>query len=139
MNDIDQLCEIEKLRALNSRRLLADVQSREADLRQQIDSVKAFRTDLHSPDPSLTPMRAIGSDVLWAKWLDRTQSRLNTSLARVLSEKEMVLRKARKDIGRSESVSALRDNLSIDAKNELRKRDTERIIALSVLSRISAS
>ncbi len=137
MKQIDQLHEIEKLRGLNSRRMLAAVQAREAELRQQIDSVKAFRTDLHSPDPSLAPMRAIGSDVLWAKWLDRTQSRLNTYLARVLSEKETVLRKARKDIGRSESVTALRDQVHEDTRRERQKREAESIIALSVLSRIA--
>lgn len=130
--DFQQLAQLEHLRSLASQKEMAALQHKEAQLRQQLEAIRAFRTELHAPDPELRPMRAIGADILWNKWLDQTKVSLNMSLARVLAQKENVARKVRKDVGRAETVKDLRVQADQAAAAAMRKTQMEKLMALSV-------
>lgn len=135
--DYNQLSELEHLRSLASQRELARIQSREASLRQQLNAIRAYRTEAGSADPTLRSMRAIGADVLWNRWLDQTQTVLNTSLARTLVEKEKVLHKVRRAVSRSDTVDALRARAGASAALEERRAGEEKLVALSVMQHIT--
>lgn len=131
--DFDQLAALEKLRSMNSQKKLMVLQAKESQLRHQLKAIQAYRKDLHGTDPGLSPMRSIGADVLWHKWLDQTQNTLNMSLARLLAEKEMVLRHARRDIGRAETVASMRDMAKTDTRKMSQKQQLEKVLALSIV------
>lgn len=132
--DFDQLAALEKLRSMNSQKELVRIQAKEAQLRQQLSAIQAYRHDLHGTDPSLTPMRSIGADVLWHKWLDQTQSTLNMSLARLLMQKQSIVQRARKDIGRSETVAVMRDRSQVDRNAQGKKAMLDKMLELSAMT-----
>lgn len=105
------LLQLEQLRSLKSQKALAEIQAEEARLRRQIGTLQQHRRNSHEADPELMPMRAIGADILWQGWIDRTQADLNIDLARVLARKAPILQRARKNIGRRETVSELKDHM----------------------------
>ncbi len=108
------LMELEQLRSLKSQKALAGISAEEGKLRRQIGTLQQHRRMSHDTDPGLMPMRAIGADILWQGWIDRTQSDLNMDLARVLVRKAPILKRARKDIGRREVVSDLKDRMQAE-------------------------
>ena len=107
------LLQLEQLRSLKSQKALAEIQAEEARLRRQIGTLQQHRRNSHDTDPELMPMRAIGADILWQGWIDRTQADLNIDLARVLARKAPIVQRARKNIGRRETVSELKDHMQI--------------------------
>lgn len=130
--DFDQLATLEHLRSLASQREFAKLRHKEAELRQQLSALHAYRTDLHAPDPGLRQMRAIGADVLWNKWLDQTQRTLNMSLARVLAQKDAMMAKVRRDVGRAETVRALHDQHIQNSHIEQNKRRLSTVMEQAV-------
>ena len=134
--DYRNLSQIEDLRSLAAQKELAALQGKEAELRGQLEALKAYRSDLHAPDPGLRQMRAIGADILWNRWLDQAQHKLNMSLARVLAQKEGVLRKVRHAVGRAETVNALRTRTEAEQARSLKKKRLEALMAQSVAQRM---
>ena len=118
--DLDRLLSIETLRTLKSQQALARIQAEETRLRRQIDTLRGHRKQSHSTDTDLMPMRAIGSDVLWQAWIDRTQADLTTDLARLLVRKEPVQRRAQRDIGRKNVVGELKvaEDMRVQAERQ---------------------
>lgn len=137
--DFAQLSQLEDLRSLASQKKFAKLQAKEADIRKQLKALYAYRTELHSPDPELRPMRAIGADILWNRWLDQTQASLNMSLARVLAQKEAILQKVRRDVGRAETVRALHVADGAARQKEEKKQRLEKLMAQSVLQNLHRS
>ncbi|AEI96254.1 MULTISPECIES: hypothetical protein [Roseobacter] len=45
-------------------------------------------------------MQAIGADVIWQSWVERSKKTLNLELAQVLAQKETLLSNVRKDYGK---------------------------------------
>ena len=107
------LLQLEQLRSLKSQKALAEITAEESRLRTQIRTLQQHRRNSHDPDPGLMPMRAIGADILWQGWIDRTQSDLNMDLARVLARKAPIAKRARKDIGRRDVVSEMKDQMQV--------------------------
>lgn len=130
-SDLEILLQLEELRSLKSRKALAKIQAEESTLRRQIGTLQEHRRLSHDPDPELIPMRAIGADILWQGWIDRTQAELNMDLARVMARKVPIAKKARKDIGRRDVVSELKDHSQIEERQaqEARRMDAALQIA----------
>lgn len=117
------LLQLEQLRSLKSQKALAEITAEEAKLRRQINTLQQHRQMSHDTDPELMPMRAIGADILWQGWIDRTQAELNFDLARVLARKAPIAKQARKNIGRRDVVSELKDRMEdADARAEASAR-----------------
>lgn len=128
--------QLEELRSLKSQKALAKIQAEEARLRRQIGTLQEHRRMSHDADPGLMPMRAIGADILWQGWIDRTQGDLNIDLARVMVRKAPIVKKARKDIGRRDVVSEMRDQAQIE---ETRAQDTRRMEAMLQIATVRAA
>ena len=134
--DFAQLAQLEALRSLASQREFAKLCQKEGELRLQLDALRAYRTELNGPDPELRPMRAIGADILWNRWLDQTQVTLNMSLARVLAQKEGLSQKVRRDVGRSETVKSLHEEADRAQRDTLKKEQLARVVAQSVVHKL---
>lgn len=130
------LLELEQLRSLKSQKALADITAEENRLRRQIGTLQQHRRMSHEADPDLMPMRAIGADILWQGWIDRTQADLNIDLARVLARKAPVAQRARKNIGRRDVVSEMKDRLQAE---ERRAEDAGRLDTMLQIASVRAA
>lgn len=64
-------------------------------------------------------MQAIGADVIWQSWIERSKKSLNMELAQVLAQKETLLSNVKKDYGKllvSRELSASLANTENDQK-----------------------
>lgn len=130
------LLQLEQLRSLKSQKALSEVTAEESRLRRQIGTLQEHRRMSHEPDPGLMPMRAIGADILWQGWIDRTQADLNTDLARVLARKAPIAKRARKNIGRRDVVSEMKDQMHAD---DQRAQEAGRMDAMLQIAAVQAA
>lgn len=49
-------------------------------------------------------IHALGADILWLKWIERSQKNLNIELAKVLAQKEKYLAEVRKSFGKNQAA-----------------------------------
>lgn len=130
------LLQLEQLRSLKSQKALAEITAEEARLRRQIGTLQEHRRMSHEADPGLMPMRAIGADILWQGWIDRTQSDLNMDLARVLARKAPIAKRAKKNIGRRDVVSEMKDEMQT---RDQREAETKRMEAMLQIAAVQAA
>lgn len=98
---IEKLREMETLLALKferKKRLFAQIVAQETQLRSKLKKIhdqakEAEQSEVHQ-------IKAIGADVIWKAWVNRTQTSLNMELAQVLAQKERMLVSVRKEYGK---------------------------------------
>ena len=127
------LLQLEQLRSLKSQKELAEITAEESRLRRQIGTLQEHRRMSHEPDPGLMPMRAIGADILWQGWIDRTQSDLNMDLARVLARKAPIAKRAKKNIGRRDVVSEMKDEMQVRDRREAEARRMDTMLQVAAV------
>lgn len=132
-NDLSKLSQLEELRSLKSQQELARLNKEEQTLRHQIATLNGHRTNSYSTETGLIPMRAIGADVLWQSWIDRTQMQLNLDLAKLLARKEPVQRRAARDVGRQDVVSTLARNEQSDLNHARQAKSLENMLTVAVM------
>ena len=130
---LDMIAEIEKLRSMKSAQELLKLDSEIADLRNQINKIQGHRKQSHTPDPNLLTMRAIGSDVLWQAWLDRTQSGLNIDLARAMAQRETLVAAAAKDTSRREAINTARSDAETIRQKDRAKKTQSGLLDLATV------
>ena len=96
-----QLRSIEKIFDLKFKKkqgaFIAVVQQ-ENQLRSQLSKLETqFRESQIDGDQR---MQAIGADVIWHSWVERSKKSLNMELAQVLAQKEKLLSNVKKDYGK---------------------------------------
>lgn len=93
--------EMEKILDLKFQRkqqVFSKVLAQEAKLRAQIGQLNEQEQDAEQSNQQ--HIKAIGADVIWKAWLERTKTALNMELAQVLAQKERLLVSVRKDYGK---------------------------------------
>ena len=135
-DELEMLLKLEKLRSLKSQQALAKIQAQEDQLRDQIQTLNEHRRDSREVSAELVPMRAIGADILWQSWIDRTQKELSSDLARVMARKLPVLQRARKNIGRREVVAEMKEQT---AARQDREEEQKRLATALEVSAIQAA
>jgi hypothetical protein len=74
----------------------------------------------------------IGADILWSKWLEKAQVKLNYELARVLVEKEQNISRVRKAYGKVLVGRATVDRISRARSYDLAQESLSRSIEFSI-------
>lgn len=90
-NDLEQLKLLAALKFRRSEQALLGILARENALRSELLRLRGLAHETLSQPYEHTQMRGIGGDVIWLKWLEREQRRLNIELAQVLAQKESLL------------------------------------------------
>jgi hypothetical protein len=113
---------------------LQDVVRQEADLRRALAELEELRVEARTmPADQLAAPRAIGADLLWQGWTQRTRQDLNVKLALILVQKAEKMSALRYAFGRAEAVN----NLIAQEKTARRKaaqgREVERNQYLALL------
>lgn len=132
-DDLAKLSQLEQLRSLKSQMELAKLNEEEKVLRHQISTLNGHRANSHSTETGLIPMRAIGADVLWQSWIDRTQASLTIDLAKLLARKDPVIRRAARDVGRQDVVSTLAQQQQDDDQRARNAKNLENMLNTAVM------
>ncbi|MEL7091371.1 MAG: hypothetical protein AAFN94_06515 [Pseudomonadota bacterium] len=130
--DLETLQALTELKYQKSLGGLADILTKETQLRGQIDKLRqqAFETQALPADQP--HMHSIGADVIWLKWVGRTISRLNVELAQVLAQKEALLAGQRRALGRKTVAEALARNAKDAHRQTCLAKSLEQAIETSV-------
>jgi len=102
---LKQMAAVTQAQYLREHARIKPVLDHEARLRGQIsklnDQVKENRAEM---DEDLR-MKALGADLLWEGWHQRTRRSLNVELAQVTAKKLMAMDRLRRTFGRKTAVS----------------------------------
>jgi chaperonin cofactor prefoldin len=86
--NLDQLHQLSELKYHHSQQQLSKILKRETALRAKLTRLGGYVSEINSLPAEQAPMRAIGADLVWLRWITKTQASLNIELAQVLAEKE---------------------------------------------------
>lgn len=108
MSDLDQLKRAMDAAYQAEQARMRDILRQEADLRRELAELDGKRRAARSLGADeLAAPRAIGADMLWQGWTQRTRQTLNVQLAQVLVKKAQEQAALTRAFGRAEVVSAL--------------------------------
>jgi len=79
----------------------------EAALRQRLAQLDEHARAARETESTAGSMRAIGADILWQAWEERTRRALNMELARVMARKLAAMDRVRAAFGRNTAVANL--------------------------------
>ncbi len=134
MNDLKQLKQATEAAYQVEQAKLRDVLRKEADLRQALADLDEKRRASRSlPADQLAAPRAIGADMLWQGWTQRTRQDLNVQLAQVLVAKAEKMAALTQAFGRSEVVSALQAQQKTARRKNALGREQRAIEDLALL------
>jgi len=104
-----------------------DVLRQEADLRRALLDLDEMRLAAQAlPDEQLAAPRAVGADLLWLGWTQRTRQELNMKLAQVLVRKADKMHLLRHAFGRLEAVNKLIATEKTALRKAAQGRDLDR-------------
>ena len=119
-SDTRQLIKVAHIKYIQSSQSIQSILRREAQLRAAIQDLSAQEDSANRTLVSDTKIRAIGAEIVWRSWVERSRRELNHSLAQVLVRKHAALDQVRLSFGR---WSALQETMA--AQNKRRPRSCE--------------
>ncbi len=100
--------------------------AREAELRAALRGLDDNRRAAATlPDDTLGPIRGVGGDILWQRWIGRNRAELNRALALCLAQKAQGMERLRRAHGRHAAAG----QLAGDARSARRARDARHEMA----------
>lgn len=131
--DLNQLQKLTDLRKQRSHAKLADLLDQEARLRADLARLRTMARETQSAHPEHAPLRAIGGDVIWLKWVSETTRQLNTELAQVLAKKEALMDAHKRAVGKDAVARNLANDEQIRKRAAHRKAELNKAIEQSLL------
>lgn len=107
MTQLQELVDITEALYLKEQAAVQDILSQEAALRSKLAEIDQQVRKARDELSGIEPMQSIGADVVWQAWVGRAKYQLNTQLAQVLAQKEMVMDKVRRAFGKTLIASEL--------------------------------
>lgn len=134
MTDLAQLGQAMDAAYRAAQASVQDILAEEAALRAALSELDEKRAAVRAlPADQLAASRAVGADLLWQGWSQRSRQELNVKLAQVLVRKAEKMTALRRAFGRAEAVR----NMEADKKTARRKvaqgRDLERNQLLALM------
>lgn len=134
MNDFHQLKQATEAAYQAEQVKLRDVLQREAELRHALAELDEKRRAARAlPADQWAGSRAIGADMLWQGWTQRSRQDLNVQLAQVLVAKAEKVAALAKTFGRAEVVSALLEQQKTARRKSALDRDQRAVEDLTLL------
>ncbi|HEY9038370.1 MAG TPA: hypothetical protein VIN05_05460 [Roseovarius sp.] len=134
MNDLQQLKQVTEAAYQAEQSKLRDILRQEATLRQALADLDEKRRVARTlPSDQLAAPRAIGADMLWQGWTQRTRQDLNVQLAQVLVAKAEKMAGLTRAFGRAEVVAGLLAEQKTARRKDALGRDQRAIEDLALL------
>lgn len=122
---MEKLYAIKELSALqfeNAQSRIKGIVEEEQQLRAQLAKLDRHAAVVQMHEPEQGTMRALGADLAWLRWLDRSRTSLNTRLAQVLARKEQYMAELQRLRGRKEVAQKLVDETTLSNRKKAAKR-----------------
>ncbi|MFX0542054.1 hypothetical protein ACEWPM_010025 [Roseovarius sp. S4756] len=140
MSDLHQLKRAMDAAYQAAQATVQDIVRQEAELRKELSELEVKRVAARAlPQKELAAPRAIGADLLWQGWTQRTRQELNIQLAQVLVRKAEKMNALRQAFGKAEAVSKLIAHEKTARCKRAQGRDAERDQSLVLLRATSAA
>ncbi|MEB8387667.1 hypothetical protein OO012_10535 [Rhodobacteraceae bacterium KMM 6894] len=134
MSDLQQMADITQALYRAEQAKLQGLLKREGDLRRALaDLDERRRTAANLPADELDSVRAIGADLAWQGWVQRSRSALNMELAQVLVKKAQRMGRLRHAFGRAEAVAQLGRDEKTARHKSVQDREARAVVELIVL------
>lgn len=134
MSDLEQMAQITQAIYRAEQAKFQRLTTREGQLRRALADLDAHRrAAAHLPADQLDGVRAIGADLAWQGWVQRSRSALNMELAQVLVKKAERMGALRRAFGRSEVVGQLDRDSKTARRKSAQDREAEAAQALMIL------
>lgn len=135
MTTLEHLLSVSQASYDSQRQTFAKILAEESHLRSELARLKKLEQSAAATDQSLTPLRAVGADILWQSWLTRSRTNLNIQLARTLAIKAHEQSKVRQAFGK---VVALQQ-LILETQHQDRKLRAQRLLSTAIDQSLSQS
>ncbi|SEL26889.1 hypothetical protein SAMN05421666_3301 [Roseovarius nanhaiticus] len=135
MTDRVQLSQAMEAAYQAAQAAMQDIRAEETALRQSLAELDAQRMASRAlPLEQWAAPRAIGADLLWQGWTQRTRQELNVKLAQVLVRKAEKLAALRHAFGRAEAVRRIIEDERKARRKAAQGRDLERDQYLALMN-----
>lgn len=98
--NLKQLQILTEIKFQKSQQGLSALLARESELRSELNRLRNLARESHLLPPEQAPMRSIGADVIWLRWISQTSRELNLQLAQVLVQKEGLMSQHKRAFGK---------------------------------------
>jgi len=125
LTKLDQMSMVMRVIYNREYQTISSILTEEAEIRGALTQLEVQISHNIKASIGNYELQAVGAQLLWQSWTTRTQTRLNTELAKVMSKKLVALDKVRIAFGRQHAVdmmiSAARNTRRIE---RLKRQDT---------------
>ena len=105
---LSQLTPVVELAFQAAQRNLAQHNARVRELEEQLSDLETARNNALNNRPAEDDAALVaGADVLWQTWIDQRRKDINMELARLASEKPLLMSQLRKAFGKKEALNGL--------------------------------
>lgn len=115
-----------ELKFLHRQSAFAKIVAEETRLRREFSRLDDMVKQANARDYG--HIRALGADVIWNKWVEKTKSSLNQELALVLAQKEKMLGSIRREYGKIVAMKEVASALELSRRRDTNKRRLTKII-----------
>ncbi|MBI6629393.1 hypothetical protein [Pontibaca salina] len=115
---IAQLVDVTEAVYMAEYQKIQPILTREATLRSRLAQLQGQRNSAGNQQ-----MRAVGADLVWQAWRERSMQELDMELAQVVARKLELLERVRKAFGRKEAVRQLAQKGAADQTKRRATRD----------------
>ncbi|MFT5796710.1 MAG: plasmid stabilization system protein ParE [Candidatus Azotimanducaceae bacterium] len=129
MESLHNLVGLMEIQYHHSRQSLQQVINEETQIRRELTVLQNHTHSARQLGLNDEPeMRAMGADILWERWLERSRAKLNVELARVLATKEMHITRVRRSFGKLQVANAKSNQVAQSEKKNTQVRNLDRAI-----------
>ena len=134
--ELEQLSQLSQAQQDADAAKLRSIQIEERRIRAQLaalDTTHATARDL--PTLDTLPLRRLGGDLLWQRWVGRRRRELQMQLARCLARKGTARQNLQKSFGKSSALHSLRRDIRVREDHEKTKKKLDAVTEIGVLLR----
>lgn len=126
---LDQLGRAAEAQYHQEHARIRDVLEQEASVRARLARLDAQVAQARAASQeAVMPMAAIGADMLWQAWVERTRRELNIELAQARARKLAAMGRLRTAFGRKSVIAQLQDRARSEARDQARRRAEARLL-----------
>lgn len=131
--DLEQMLAVCNARYALRQQDFAKLVAEENRLRAELARLDQMQRDAQPDGLSQIHLQAIGADLIWQSWLNRSRVSINMALAQVLSQKERHLHDVRQAYGKVLVVEQLLKKAALVAQRKRTHAALDQTIEMSVL------
>jgi hypothetical protein len=134
MDDLESLKTVVEAQYDQQRQIFAKIIHEEEKLRTEIARINDLSKASRIADNDANQMQAIGADVLWSAWINRSITTLNLELAKVLSRKMREQERVKRIFGKLMALNTIIEGENTAQRKNRAKANLTEVMRTAVLA-----